>query len=126
MGVQIYEEGHKAANKSTGSGIYATSERKLDFAWKPVDGNTDISHLYQLIGLEFNILVPVDTHDIIKKCRIIETYPHCVKAVYTVGREDGDKHELCTCLSTAELVEKGIISFATGHPEVIKKYGETN
>ena len=119
MGVQIYEEGHKKAGKAPCPRKYVTAGKKVEVEWNSAEGNTDISHLRSLIGRELNIMVPVDTHDIKKKCRIVMVYPHCARAVYTVGREEGEKHELYTCLSTAELVEKGLISFATGKPEVV-------
>ena len=119
MGVQIYEEGHKRAGKAPCPRKYVTAGKKVEVEWNSAEGNTNISHLRSLIGRELNIMVPVDTHDIKKKCCIVMVYPHCARAVYTVGRESGEKHELYTCLSTAELVEKGLISFATGKPEVV-------
>ena len=120
MGKKIYEEGHMAAKKAPCERKYVTAGKKVEVEWNSAEGNTDISGLWKLIGKEFNVMVSVDTHDVKKKCRIVMVYPHCVKAVYTVGREAGEKHELYTCLSTADLVEKGLISFAKGKPEVVE------
>ena len=121
MGKRVYDEGHKSANKATCPRKYVTAGKKVEVEWNSADGNTDISHLRSLLGRELKIMVPVDTHDIEKIGWIVELYPHCAKVAYTVGPDEfGEKHELYTCISTAELVEKGLISFAKGKPEVIE------
>lgn len=119
MGVRVYEEGHKKAGKASCDRKYVTAGKKVEVEWNSAEGNTDISGLRSLLGREIKITVPVDTNDTKKNGWIVKLYPHCAKAVYTVGPKDGEKHELYTCISTAELVEKGLISFAKGKPEVV-------
>ncbi len=120
MGVKVYDEGHKKAGKAPCERKYVTAGKKVEVEWNSTNGKTDISVLRSLLGREIKITVPVDTHDVKKNGWIVKLYPHCAKVAYTVGPEEGEKHELYTCLSTAELVEKGLISFAKGKPEVVE------
>lgn len=90
-----------------------------EISWDSTYGNTDISHLKCLEGRKVFIKVAVDTHDVDKTGIIKTIYPHCAKVEYQVGKFEGHQHTLVTCLSTADLITMGIISFATGKPEVV-------
>lgn len=84
-----------------------------------VNKNMDISKCKGLIGKSFKIPLPVDTHDIEKTVCITKVNPYNVECAYTVGRDD-DIHVLTTCLSIADLVTRGLLTFEHGYPEVVR------
>ena len=57
---------------------------------------------------------------------IIDVYPHCVRAQYFFKKKNKENKNkdiisgpMYLCYSTSDLVEQGIISFATGRAEVL-------
>lgn len=104
----------------------ATCDRILVHAGKTrevsigrVDKQTNISKCTDLIGRTLRISLPVDTHDVEKTVYITKVNPYNVECVYTVGNGD-DIKTLTTCLSIADLVMNGLLTFKYGYPEVIR------
>lgn len=80
---------------------------------------------YRLLGT----FIPTNLYDDFGKVEsmIVEVYPHCAIAHYYFRKKDKDnKNKVHTTgpfkigYSTADLVEKGIVSFNIGYAEVIK------
>lgn len=80
---------------------------------------------YRLLGT----FIPTNLYDDFGKVEsmIVEVYPHCVIAHYYFRKKDKDnKNKVHTTgpfkigYSTADLVEKGIVSFNIGYAEVVK------
>ncbi len=117
MGKRIWEEGWEAAKKAPCERKYVTAGKKVEVEWNSSNGNTDISQCIGLLGREIRIDVSSDLCTRKKKAKIIMLYPHMVLAVYKAGKEN--EHEFKIGISIAELVEKGLLSFAKGYPEVV-------
>ena len=83
------------------------------------DRSYDISKCTDLIGRSLKMALPVDTHNVVKTVCITKVNPYNVEGVYTVG-SGNDIKTLTTCLSIADLVTKGLLTFKYGYPEVIK------
>lgn len=104
----------------------ATCDRILVHAGKTrevsigrVDNQTNISKCTDLIGRTLKVDLPVDTHDIEKTVCITRVNPYNVECTYVVGKDD-DVKPLTTCLSIADLIIRGLLTFEHGYPEVIK------
>ena len=120
-GKRIYEEGNMAARKSLNPySNVCYVDKSPEIIWDSSNGNTDISQCIGLLGRLVEITVPMDVATAKKAVRIVMLYPHCVKCEYEAGRADGKKYTLTTCLSTADLIEKGLLTFKHGYPEVIE------
>lgn len=84
-----------------------------------MDRRYDISKCTDLIGRSLKVDLPVDTRDVEKTVCITKVNPYNAVCVYTVGSGD-DIKTLTTCLSIADLVTNGLLTFKHGYPEVIK------
>lgn len=85
----------------------------------------------KLTRIELRLLgtfIPTDLYDDFGKVEsmIVAVYPHCVVAYYYFRKKDKDDNKKVHTTgpfkigySTADLVEKGIVSFNTGYAEVI-------
>lgn len=82
-----------------------------------LDGKADISQCYELLGKEFEYDVPGELAIVKKKVRIIMLYSHMALGVYKAGRKG--EHELKIGIPIADLVTRGLLSFAKGYAEVI-------
>ncbi len=97
---------------------FVRSERKRLFEPKKVE-KFDISDLKdQLIGKTFKFGVTGSDKVVEKRIRISEVYPHCVICEYPYGHFP-NVGWMKIGISVADLIEKGIISFNKGYPEVI-------
>ena len=117
---RVYEDGNMAARKATGERILVHAGKTHEITWESSNGNTDISQCIELLGRLVEITIPMDVTTSKKAVRIVMLYPHMVRCEYEAGPEDGKKYKMATCLSTADLVEKGILTFKHGYPEVIE------
>lgn len=81
--------------------------------------SNNISKCTDLIGRTLRISLPVDAHDVEKTVCITKVNPYNAECVYTVGSGD-DIKTLTTCLSIADLVTNGLLTFIHGYPEVVK------
>lgn len=111
----IYEEGNMAARKSTGPSCLVHAGKMREISWNSAEGNTDISKCVGLLGRYMPVEVDGENGKIKKNARIVMLYPHMVRTEYV-----HNNHTFTTCFSTAELVSLGMLSFATGKPEVIE------
>ena len=114
MARRIYEEGNMAARKATGPRSLVHVGKLREMSWNSAEGNTDISQCIGLLGGRIPVEVDSEDGKINKNARIVMLYPHMVRTEYI-----HNNHTFTTCFSTADLVEKGLLSFATGKPEVV-------
>ena len=112
---RIYEEGNMAARKATGPVCLVHAGKTHEITWDSAEGNTDISQCIKLLGRRIKVEVDSEDGKINKNARIVMLYPHMVKCEYI-----HNKHKFTVCFSTADLVTNGLLSFATGKPEVIE------
>ena len=117
MGKKIYEEGHMAAKKAPCDHKLLYTGKMRETNLMSADGNTDISQCIELLGREIQIEVPSDVAIAKKTAQIIMLYSHMVLAVYKAGKEN--EYEFKVGISVAELVEKGLLTFEHGYPEVV-------
>ena len=72
----------------------------------------------ELLGKRIKCKVPGEFVEVSKMVTVKELYPYHVLCKYKGGIEN--EHELRICLSRADLIELGILTFRNGYPEVIK------
>lgn len=60
-----------------------------------------------------------DSRSYERNVEIKELYPHMAYCEYQKGPENGQKRTFKICLSTADLVQLGLISFDSGYAEVL-------
>lgn len=77
-----------------------------------------ILHCPELIGKRFKFMVPGEFVSVEKIVEIKELFPFMALATYKGGSEN--QHELKIGLSIGDLVEKGVLSYKNGYPEVIE------
>lgn len=94
----------------------AQKMRDIDINAVYAGANNDISKCTDLIGKWVEVMVVTDTVDTKKAAVITKLYPHNALAIYRGGKDN--EHEFRICLSVADLVEKGVLTFEKGYPEV--------
>lgn len=109
--------------KNTTDRMVAVNDDKLIYKLDSVRASsTRIDHLgWDLLGKWITVTIPGgDYKEVKRRAKIDNIYPHQIVCVYTVHPEDREEKELKIGISTAELVQMGIISFKNGYAEVIK------
>ena len=74
-------------------------------------------HCPELIGRKLKVMVPGEFVSVGKTVTIKELFPYMALATYKAGPEN--EHDIKIGLSIADLVEKHVLTYKNGYPEVI-------